>query len=66
MKVILSRNDKGSLSVYVPKKDLEEVVVNEISTDEGRILTLANGWDLKFSTLTDDTKLPQTMEATKL
>jgi nitrogen fixation protein NifT len=66
MKVILSRNDTGSLSVYVPKKDLEEVVVKETPADEGRILTLANGWDLKFPTLTDDTKLPQTMEATKL
>ena len=66
MKVILSRNDAGSLSVYVPKKDLEEVVVNETPADEGKVLTLANGWDLKFPTLTDDTKLPQTMEATKL
>ena len=66
MKVILSRNDAGSLSVYVPKKDLEEVVVNETPTDGGKVLTLANGWDLKFPTLTDDTKLPQTMEATNL
>ncbi|YAI82432.1 MAG: putative nitrogen fixation protein NifT [cyanobacterium endosymbiont of Rhopalodia sterrenbergii] len=66
MKVILSRNDTGSLSVYVPKKDLEEVVVNETPSDGGKVLTLANGWDLKFPTLTDDTKLPQTMEATKL
>ncbi len=66
MKVILSRNDAGNLSVYVPKKDLEEVVVNETAADDGKVLTLANCWDLKFPTLTDETQLPQTMQATKL
>ncbi len=66
MKVILSRNDAGNLSVYVPKKDLEEVVVNETAADSGKVLTLANGWELEFPKLTDDTKLPQTMDAKKL
>ncbi len=66
MKVMLSRNESGNLSVYVPKKDLEEVVVSEAVVDEGKVLTLANGWELKFPNLTDDTKLPQTLQATKL
>ncbi len=66
MKVILSRHDTGNLSVYVPKKDLEELVVNETVEGEGKILTLANGWELRFPNLTDDTKLPQTLDAKRL
>ncbi|HAC63241.1 MAG TPA: putative nitrogen fixation protein NifT [Cyanothece sp. UBA12306] len=66
MKVMLSRSESGQLSVYVPKKDLEEVVVKEEVIDQGKVLTLANGWELKFPNLNDDTKLPQTLQATKL
>ncbi len=66
MKVILSREDAGNLSVYVPKKDLEEAVVNETIEGDGKILTLANGWELKFPNLNDDTKLPQTLDAKRL
>jgi nitrogen fixation protein NifT len=63
MKVILRRDKSGSLSVYVPKKDLEELVVSETTSPEGKILTLSNGWELAFEGLTDDTQLPQTLEA---
>ncbi|MGF1480521.1 MAG: putative nitrogen fixation protein NifT [Cyanophyceae cyanobacterium] len=66
MKVMLHKNDLGHLSVYVPKKDLEEEVVEQSTTPEGKILTLANGWQLSFKNLEDDTKLPQTFNATKL
>ncbi|ACK65820.1 nitrogen fixation protein FixT [Rippkaea orientalis PCC 8801] len=66
MKVMLRRNGSGDLSVYVPKKDLEEVVVSQTDSEEGRVLTLANGWELQFPGLTDDIKLPQTFEAKKL
>ena len=66
MKVILSRNDAGHLSVYVPKKDLEEEVVTQTNGEEGKILTLANGWQLAFKNLDDDTKLPQTLQAKRL
>ncbi|ACB49898.1 nifT/fixU [Crocosphaera subtropica ATCC 51142] len=66
MKVILSREDAGNLSVYVPKKDLEEAVVNETIEGDGKILTLANGWELQFPNLNDDTKLPQTLDAKRL
>lgn len=66
MKVMLHKNDLGHLSVYVPKKDLEEEVVEEITTSEGKILTLANGWQLSFKDLTDDTALPKTLDAKKL
>lgn len=66
MKVILSRNTKGHLSVYVPKKDLEEEVVSQTDNSEGKVLTLANGWELEFSQLADDVKLPQTLDARRL
>ncbi|MDJ0580785.1 putative nitrogen fixation protein NifT [Crocosphaera sp.] len=66
MKVMLRREDEGNLSVYVPKKDLEELVVKETVEGDGKILTLANGWELKFSDLNDDTTLPQTFDAKRL
>ena len=66
MKVMLRREDEGTLSVYVPKKDLEELVVKETVEGDGKILTLANGWELKFSNLNDDTTLPQTFDAKRL
>ncbi|WP_036489239.1 putative nitrogen fixation protein NifT [Myxosarcina sp. GI1] len=66
MKVMLHKNDLGHLSVYVPKKDLEEEVVEQTATPEGKVLTLANGWQLSFKDLGEDTKLPQTFNARKL
>ena len=66
MKVMLHKNDLGHLSVYVPKKDLEEEVVEQSTTPEGKILTLANGWQLSVKNLGEDTKLPQTFRAIKL
>ncbi len=66
MKVMLHKNDLGHLSVYVAKKDLEEEVVEQTDTPEGTVLTLANGWQLAFKNLTDDLKLPQTLDAKRL
>ncbi|MFP4337810.1 MAG: putative nitrogen fixation protein NifT [Halothece sp.] len=66
MKVMLHKNSLGHLSVYVPKKDLEEEVVEQLITSEGKVLTLANGWQLSFKGLTDNSKLPQTFNARKL
>ena len=66
MKVMLRNNDEGHLSVYVPKKDLEEEVVKQTVEGDGKILTLANGWELQFSNLNDETTLPQTFDAKRL
>jgi nitrogen fixation protein NifT len=66
MKVMLRKNNLGHLSVYVPKKDLEEEVVNRVDGSDGTVLTLANGWELKFSDLGEHIQLPQTFEARKL
>ncbi|MBN3947975.1 MAG: putative nitrogen fixation protein NifT [Nostoc sp.] len=66
MKVMLRMNDAGTLVVYVAKKDLEEEVVKQTDGNDGKILTLANGWELEFSNLPDTANLPQTVEAKRL
>jgi nitrogen fixation protein NifT len=66
MKVMLRENSAGKLTVYVPKKDLEEEVVKQIDSEAGKIFTLANGWELEFSDLPEPLKIPQTYEARRL
>ena len=66
MKVMLRMNDAGTLIVYVAKKDLEEEVVKQTDSEAGKILTLANGWELEFSELPDKSCLPLTVEAKRL
>lgn len=66
MKVMLRKNTEGHLVVYVAKKDLEEEVVKEESTETGKVYTLANGWELAIPTLQEPIKLPQTIEAKRL
>ncbi|WP_415238931.1 putative nitrogen fixation protein NifT [Seleniivibrio woodruffii] len=63
MKVTL--NKKGDVySVYVPKKDMEQIVVSiEQKGAWGGEFTLANGWVLEFETLDEVPALPKTMEA---
>ncbi|PWB83299.1 MAG: putative nitrogen fixation protein NifT [Methylocystaceae bacterium] len=67
MKVMIRRNSEGVLSVYVPKKDLEEPVV-EVENPQlwGGAVTLANGWKLQLPDLAAETALPITVEAKKL
>ncbi|MBR8837451.1 MAG: putative nitrogen fixation protein NifT [Stigonema ocellatum SAG 48.90 = DSM 106950] len=66
MKVMLRQNAAGTLVVYVAKKDLEEEVVKQTEGAEGKILTLANGWELAFPNFPDLVDLPQTVEAKRL
>jgi len=63
---MLRMNDAGTLVVYVPKKDLEEEVVKETDGAAGKILTLANGWELEFSDFPDKSRLPFTVEGKRL
>jgi nitrogen fixation protein NifT len=66
MKVMIRSTPKG-LSVYVPKKDLEEAIVNaERDPVWGGKVTLKNGWILQLPDMPADTKLPVTVEAKKL
>jgi nitrogen fixation protein NifT len=66
MKVMLRKNHKDHLVVYVAKKDLEEEVIKQEETNDGKIFTLANGWELAIPILTEPFKLPQTIEARRL
>lgn len=66
MKVMLRLNDAGNLVAYVAKKDLEEEVVKQTDGDAGKVLTLANGWELEFSELPPQDSLPITVEAKRL
>jgi nitrogen fixation protein NifT len=66
MKVMLRRNTVGNLIVYVAKKDLEEEVVKETEAEEGKIFTLANGWELAIPPMEEPLRLPQTIEAKRL
>ena len=65
MKVMMRRAE-GVLSAYVPKKDLEEPVVEcERETLWGGWIKLANGWILELPEMAEDTRLPITVEARK-
>jgi nitrogen fixation protein NifT len=65
MKVMIRRAE-GALSAYVPKKNLEEPIV-EVEREAlwGGWVRLANGWVLELPDMADDTRLPITVEARK-
>lgn len=66
MKIMIRRSE-GALSAYVPKKDLEEPVVEtEHEGLWGGWIRLANGWTLELPEMAADTKLPITVNARKL
>jgi nitrogen fixation protein NifT len=66
MKVMIRRGEKG-LSAYVPKKDLEEPIVEtERETLWGGSIKLRNGWTLILPEMPPETKLPITVNARKL
>ncbi len=67
MKIMIRKDTDGKLTVYVPKKDLEEPVVSMEKPEMwGGIVTLQNGWRLELPALAADTRLPITVEARKL
>lgn len=66
MKVML-RKVGEKYEIYVPKKDLEEKIVEmENGTPWGGTVKLANGWSFAMPDMPADTKLPITVEARKL
>lgn len=65
MKVMV-RESAGKLSIYVPKKDLEEVVVEkELETIWGGWVKLKNGWVLDMPAMETPPRLPITVNARK-
>lgn len=64
---MIRRSAEGVLSAYVPKKDLEEPIVEVEKTELwGGTVTLANGWKLQLPEMAEGTNLPITVEAKKL
>ena len=62
---MIRRGDAG-LSIYVPKKDLEEPIVeSEHVALWGGWIKIANGWVLDLPEMAADTRLPITVEAKK-
>jgi nitrogen fixation protein NifT len=67
MKVMIRRDLDGVLSAYVPKKDLEEPVVEQDNPELwGGNIKLANGWILALPEMPEGTHLPITVEAKKI
>ncbi len=65
MKVMI-RKSAGALSAYVPKKDLEESIVEvEHETLWGGWVKLKNGWILDLPEMDAQTRLPITVNARK-
>jgi nitrogen fixation protein NifT len=66
MKVMIRRSPEAGLSIYVPKKDLEEPIVeSEHETLWGGWIRIANGWVLELPQMASDTTLPITINARK-
>ncbi len=66
MKVMVRKVATG-YSIYVPKKDLEEAVIeSEKPALWGGWIKLRNGWTLALPEMAADTRLPITVEAKKL
>ncbi|HUW98755.1 MAG TPA: putative nitrogen fixation protein NifT [Acidiferrobacter sp.] len=67
MKIMIRKGKDGVVTVYVPKKDLEEPVVDmERPTMWGGRVTLGNGWQLDLPMLAADTALPITVDARRI
>jgi len=66
MKVMIRRSLETGLSIYVPKKDLEEPIIeSERETLWGGWIRIANGWVLDLPDMAADTTLPVTINARK-
>ena len=67
MKIMIRKDSAGILSVYVPKKDLEEAVVSMQNPEMwGGTVTLANGWLLELPAMAAGTSLPITVDARRM
>ncbi|WP_439402360.1 putative nitrogen fixation protein NifT [Bradyrhizobium sp. DASA03068] len=65
MKIMIRRSPEG-LSIYVPKKDLEEKIVeSEYETLWGGWIKVANGWVFDLPEMASETRLPITINAKK-
>ncbi len=66
MKVMIRRSPEAGLSIYVPKKDLEEPIVEtQYESLWGGWIRIANGWILYLPEMAAETQLPITVNARK-
>jgi len=66
MKITL-RKSGDRLTVYIPKKDMEQDVVQfDREGVFGGTLTLSNGWKLYLEPMNEEPSLPKTFEARKI
>ncbi|MBV5266356.1 putative nitrogen fixation protein NifT [Pinisolibacter aquiterrae] len=66
MKIMIRNTPKG-LSAYLPKKDLEEPIVEmEKESMWGGTIKIKNGWAFELPEMPADTKLPITVNARKI
>jgi nitrogen fixation protein NifT len=66
MKIMVRETPKG-MEVYVPKKDLEELIVESENPDIwGGWARLSNGWTFAMPAFDEPPKLPITVEARRL
>ncbi|MBY3381734.1 putative nitrogen fixation protein NifT [Rhizobium laguerreae] len=66
MRVTISRTDVG-LSVYIHKKDLEEPIISvEHKNLWGGLILLKNGWRIALPDLSQNRRLPFTVDARRL
>jgi nitrogen fixation protein NifT len=67
MKLMIRKDSKGTLTGYVPKKDLEDPIVSMVNPGMwGGLVTLGNGWQFDLPAMPVDTPLPITVEARRL
>lgn len=67
MKVSIRKDSDGKLTAYIPKKDLEEPIVQmDLPGMWGGVVTLGNGWRLELPVLAAGQGLPITIEARRL
>ena len=66
MKVTLHTDHAGKLMIYVPKKDLEEEVIEQTWIADSCTFTLANGWELEVTELSNPIPTPKTVNAKRL
>ncbi|GGE06075.1 putative nitrogen fixation protein NifT [Rhizobium leguminosarum bv. viciae] len=66
MRVTISRTDVG-LSAYIHKKDLEEPIISvEHKSLWGGFILLKNGWQIALPDLSQNRRLPVTVDARRL
>ena len=66
MKIMIRRSPDSGLCIYVPKKDLEEPIVeSEHESLWGGWIKIANGWVLDLPAMDAATTLPITVNARK-